>query len=145
MPTTADLFRSAVYDELRGKDDVLRPHWRSFIDQLSGINPDEYQARLASSRRMIRDNGVTYNVYDDVGGQARPWQLDILPFIISSADWAIIEAGILQRANLSNQLLADIYGEQKLITGGHLPPHLVVGHPQYLRALNGIVPAGGAH
>jgi uncharacterized circularly permuted ATP-grasp superfamily protein/uncharacterized alpha-E superfamily protein len=142
---TADLPKSAAYDELRVEGGTLRPHWRAFIDQLSAISPEEYQRRLASSRAMIRDNGVTYNVYDDVGGQARPWQLDVMPFIISSADWAVIEAGILQRADLANKLLADIYGEQELIAGGHLPPHLVVGHPQYLRALRGIKPPGGAH
>ena len=145
MSTTADLFKTTAYDELRGPNGALRPHWQRFIDQISRITPEEYQRGLASSRGMIRDNGVTYNVYDDVGGQARPWQLDIFPFVISSADWSVIEAGILQRANLANQLLADIYGEQKLIAGGHLPPHLVAGHPQYLRPLRGITPTNGAH
>ncbi len=146
MPTmTANIAKPVAYDELRGASGALRPHWQTFIDQVSGIGPEEYQHRLASSRSMIRDNGVTYNVYDDIGGQARPWQLDIFPFIISSADWSVIEAGILQRAHLANRILADIYGEQKLIAGGHLPPHLVVGHPQYLRPLRGILPGGGAY
>ncbi len=145
MSTTMNSAKISAYDELKSSSGALRPQWQKFIDEISGIGPEEYQHRLASSRRMIRDNGVTYNVYDDVGGEARLWQLDIFPFIISTADWNIIEAGMLQRAHLANLLLADIYGEQKLIADGHLPPHLVVGHPQYLRPLRGVSPGGGAY
>ena len=44
---------------------------------------------------MVRDNGVTYNVYDDARGPARPWQLDIVPFIIGADDWTAIEAAVI--------------------------------------------------
>ena len=76
----------------------------------------------------MQDNGVTYNVYDDRAGQARPWQLDIVPFILSSADWKKIEAAVIQRAMLADLLLRDVYGPQRLIArrraaaaSGHRP------------------------
>ena len=135
----------ARYDEMLDRAGLLRPQWQALARAFKQMTPQEYASRLASTRNMMRDNGVTYNVYDEAGGQARPWQLDIVPFVIGAADWAVIEAGIAQRARLSDLLLRDIYGPQTLIAGGHIPPHMVFGHPQFLRPLMGVEPAGGVH
>ena len=86
------------FDELRDGDGTVRPHWRDFARTLSQLSPEEFARRQASARATVQDNGVTYNVYDDRGGQARPWQLDIVPFILSSNDWKAIEAAVIQRA-----------------------------------------------
>ncbi len=135
----------ARFDELRDQDGTIRPHWRSFAKTLTRLSPEEFAKRRASAGAMVRDNGVTYNVYDETAGQTRPWQLDIVPFILSAADWRSIEAAVVQRARLADALLSDIYGEQRLIREGHLPPHLVYGHPQFLRPLVGAKPPGGVH
>ena len=112
---------------------------------LEALPREEYERRTAAAQATVRDNGVTYNVYDDSAGQARPWQLDIVPFILSQSDWKGIEAAVIQRAQLAELVLRDIYGAQKLIASGVLPPHLVTGHPQFLRPLSGVEPAGGVH
>jgi uncharacterized circularly permuted ATP-grasp superfamily protein/uncharacterized alpha-E superfamily protein len=124
---------------------ALRPQWQGLAREFGKLTPEDYASRVASMRGMVRDNGVTYNVYDDAGGRARPWQLDIVPFVIGAEDWAAIEKAIEQRARLADLLLRDIYGTQKLIAEAHLPPHLVLGHPQFLRPLMGVEPAGGVH
>ncbi|HJS45278.1 MAG TPA: circularly permuted type 2 ATP-grasp protein [Rhizomicrobium sp.] len=136
---------SAAFDELRDGDGQLRPHWRAFARTLANLSPEEFERRQASARATVQDNGVTYNVYDDRSGQARPWQLDIVPFILSSPDWKTIEAAVIQRAMLADMLLRDIYGPQRLIQEGVLPPHLVTGHPQFLRPLCGTRPARDVH
>lgn len=133
------------FDELKAPDGSLLPQWRALVAELAACEPGEFARRLATARRAIRENGVTYNVYDDAGGQARPWELDLVPFVLSAADWAAIEAGILQRARLAQALAADIYGPQRLIGANFLPPHLVLGHPQFLRPLLGVTPPGGVH
>jgi uncharacterized circularly permuted ATP-grasp superfamily protein/uncharacterized alpha-E superfamily protein len=133
------------YDELRDERGAIRSHWQPFVRALGAIAPEEYARRRASARAMVRDNGVTYNVYDESAGQARPWQLDIVPFILGADDWAVIEAAVLQRARLTDAILADVYGPQRLVAEGHLPPHLVMGHPQFLRPLVGAKPPGGVH
>jgi len=133
------------FDELRDAQGAVRPHWRAFAQTLSQLSPEEFERRQASARATVQDNGVTYNVYDDRGGQARPWQLDIVPFILSAGDWANIEAAVIQRANLADLLLRDIYGPQRLMREGVLPPHLVTGHPQFLRPLCGSMPAHNVH
>lgn len=129
------------YDELRDASGHVRPAWKPVMQALAGMPPGEYRRRHDAAQAMLRDNGVTYNVYDEQ--EPRRWCLDILPFVIAPADWARIEAGVAQRARLADALLADIYGPQRLIAEGHLPPHIVYGHPQFLRPLVGVEPAGG--
>ncbi|HUE64611.1 MAG TPA: circularly permuted type 2 ATP-grasp protein [Rhizomicrobium sp.] len=136
---------SARFDELRDVTGEIRPHWRAFARTLTSLSPGEFERRQASARATVQDNGVTYNVYDDRGGQARPWQLDVVPFILSSGDWTEIEAAVIQRAMLTDMILRDVYGPQALIRDGVLPPHLVTGHPQFLRPLCGARPALDVH
>ena len=145
MSELAEAKPAARFDELRDTTGGIRPHWRSFAKMLTGLSAEDYARRRASAGTMVRDNGVTYNVYDESAGQSRPWQLDIVPFIISAADWTQIETAVVQRAQLADLILRDVYGEQKLIASGHLPPHLVLGHPQFLRPLAGARPAGDVH
>jgi uncharacterized circularly permuted ATP-grasp superfamily protein/uncharacterized alpha-E superfamily protein len=135
----------ARFDELRDAAGEVRPHWRAFARTLTSLSPQEFERRQASARATVQDNGVTYNVYDDRGGQARPWQLDIVPFILSPGDWKQIEAAVIQRAMLADLILRDVYGSQQLIHDGVLPPHLVTGHPQFLRPLRGARPAHDVH
>ena len=135
----------ARFDELRDAAGEVRPHWAAFARTLSSLSPEEFERRQASARATVQDNGVTYNVYDERGGQQRPWQLDIVPFILSPADWTEIEAAVIQRALLADLILRDVYGPQQLIRDGVLPPHLVTGHPQFLRPLCGTHPAHDVH
>ena len=92
---------------------------------------------------MIHENGVTYNVYGDPQGMERPWELDPVPQVIGAAEWARLEAALAQRARLLDALLADVYGPQRLLVEGLLPPELVFAHPGFLRPCHGLeVPAG---
>lgn len=101
--------------------------------------------RAARLARQVRDNGVTYNVYADEGGPQRPWSLDLFPLIVSADGWAQIERGILQRMQVLEGVLTDVYGAQQLLQHGLLPPALIQGHPGYLRAMHGVAPPGGKH
>ena len=121
----------------------IDPHWHSFFDFLGAEGFADLNQRNVNLKRQIRDNGVTYNVYADANGPQRPWSLDLLPLIISPDDWAHIEAGIKQRTRLLNRIMADVYGPQSLLSRGLLPAALVQGHPGYLRAMQGVRPAGG--
>lgn len=141
------------FDELReapgGEDPAsrpgpLRPVWREFFQHLGPVQPAELDRRAGLLARQIREDGITYNVYSDGHGAANRWPLELLPFIVSRDDWAQIEPGIVQRARLLSQILQDVYGQQRLLREGLLPPALVFGNPGYLRPLQGIEPVGGA-
>jgi uncharacterized circularly permuted ATP-grasp superfamily protein/uncharacterized alpha-E superfamily protein len=148
MAKTAPLFgeeASGRYDEVLDPNGAVRPHWEQLALALTAMAPEEYQQRIDSAMRMVRENGVSYNVYDEGAGLGRIWQLDIAPFIVSADDWATIEAAVIQRARLANAILNDIYGAQRLLREGIVPAQLVLGHPQYLRALAGVRPPEGVH
>jgi uncharacterized circularly permuted ATP-grasp superfamily protein/uncharacterized alpha-E superfamily protein len=131
------------FDELLDDDGTVREHWRPLIDRLVADGPEAARRGVELARRLIVENGVTYNVYADPQGRDRPWALDPLPFLIPGAEWRRIEAGVQQRAQLLNALLADLYGPQELLLKGAIPPELAFGHPNYLWACRGLKPADG--
>ena len=134
--------RAGHFDELRGADGALRDAWRGFFDVLGADGFADLDRRLDVVARQIRENGITYTVYADEG-PARPWALDLLPFVVDDAEWQAIEAGVAQRAALFEAILDDVYGAQHLVAEGLLPAALVHGHPGYLRALHGVAVPGG--
>ena len=127
-----------IYDEMASAPGVFRPLWDDYIAALSGLGAEELARRWKAARQRIRENGVTYNVYGDPQGMHRPWSLDAIPILISPGEWRNLEAGLIQRARLLNWILADLYGDQKLLRGGHLPPAIVFGNPGFLRPCHGI-------
>ncbi len=131
------------FDELRSPAGELRPAWQQFFTHLGATGFADLDRRTAMLARQIRDDGVTYNVYQVDGGAQRPWSLDLLPLIIEADDWARIEAGVTQRARLLNAVMRDVYGPQRLLRDSLLPPALVYGSPGYLRPLAGCMPAEG--
>lgn len=124
---------SQRYDEMLAAPLVPRAHWEGLLEQLVVSTPDQMRRRVQYVDRQIHENGVTYNVYADPKGMDRPWELDVLPLIIAPEEWQVIEAAIAQRAKLLNLILADLYGEQRLLREGRLPPALVYGHAGFLR------------
>lgn len=126
------------YDELFAQDGAPRLHWQSLLTQLSEHGAAAMGNRVEGVARRIRENGVTYNVYADPMGIQRPWELDVLPFILPAEEWAWIEQAVQQRATLLNRILGDVYGDQALLADGLLPPALVHGHSGFLRPCHDI-------
>jgi len=137
-----------LWDEMRHADGQLRGSWRDFVRWLPPPAPgqgvaDEMDRRVAQVARQIRHDGITHNVFGEQGAAQRPWSLELLPLIIDTADWAVIEAGVVQRAALMQAMLADAYGPQHLLHEGLFPPALLLRHPGYLRSMRGVAPASG--
>ena len=77
-------------DEMLEPDGSLRAHWRPFVSIMDDLGREEILARSDQARRIIRENGVTHNVYGDSEGLARPWNLDLLPMLFQSAEWSVL-------------------------------------------------------
>src|SRR5436190_13913654 len=86
-----------VFDEMLAAGGELRPAWRPLIQALSEIDRAALADRWEQARRVIRENGVTYNVHGDPAGMSRPWELDALPLLVPAAEWNTIAAGLAQR------------------------------------------------
>src|SRR5258706_11013649 len=104
----------AAFDELLDPEGRLRPHYAKLIGALDEFSPAELDRRSEACRRLVQEQGITYNVYDDPRGMERPWQLDPIPFILAPGEWRALEAGLVHRAQLLNKILADCYGPQEL-------------------------------
>ena len=74
------------------------------------LGPDEINRRFAAADRYLRDSGVFYRVYEDPAGVERPWPLSHIPLLIEPSEWRQLEAGLIQRAELLEAVLADVYG-----------------------------------
>jgi uncharacterized circularly permuted ATP-grasp superfamily protein/uncharacterized alpha-E superfamily protein len=133
------------YDELLTDDDAPRAHWSAFMRSLAARQGPGVSDTLSLTEREIRENGITYNVYADPKGADRPWEVDPLPLVLPAEEWAQIEAGIAQRADLLNRVLADVYGPQELLRSGAIPPPVLFGHSGFLHPAQGIHPPGGVH
>jgi uncharacterized circularly permuted ATP-grasp superfamily protein/uncharacterized alpha-E superfamily protein len=137
-----------LHDQLASeaaRNDSLDSVWAQFITQLHNTDTQGLDERLASLNRQVHDNGITYNVYADDNGPQRPWALDLFPLLIDAQAWQHIEQGALQRMRLLEGIMADAYGEQRLVREGLLPAALLQGHPGYLPQLSGVAPVGGNH
>jgi uncharacterized circularly permuted ATP-grasp superfamily protein/uncharacterized alpha-E superfamily protein len=146
-PLLSDGYPETVgfYDEMFTAPGVLRPHWDTFINALSAQGAEELARRWQTARQRIRENGVTYNVYGDPLGIARPWNLDAIPLMIPPSEWSQLESGLIQRARLLNLILADLYGPQQLLRGGQIPPELVFANPGFWRPCHGIRVSGNTY
>jgi len=131
----------AVFDELIAKEGIPREHWRPFLEGLARLDPENLEQHWETAQRLIRENGITYNVYAGKEAEERPWQLDTVPLLIPEAEWRLLEKGLQQRSLLLNLILQDLYGPQSLLKEGWIPPALVFGNPHFLRACHGITPA----
>ena len=132
-----------IPDEMIGPDGAVRPHWQRLIEALDRLGPGELAHRFERADQYLRDAGVFYRKYDGAEGKERAWPLAHLPLVIDEGDWQVITAGLTQRADLLERLLADIYGPHELVRRGLLPPELIARNTEFLRPMVGIKPASG--
>lgn len=118
------------YDEVVAADGALRPAWRSIAASALEITGPQLRRVHRDIDRFLGDDGVTYG---RPGEPRSTWRLDPLPLVLSPQDWAPLEVGLAQRAELLNALLADLYGPRTVLADGVLPPELVYAHQGYLR------------
>ena len=134
-----------IFDEMMDHGGRVRAHWQPFLAMLAAFGAEEINRRFAAADRYLRGSGVFYRVYEDVAGIERPWPLSHVPLIVEPSEWKQLEAGVIQRAELLEAVLADAYGPSLLSRDGRLPAALIAGNPEFLRPMVGVAPPGGAH
>ncbi|MES2441717.1 MAG: circularly permuted type 2 ATP-grasp protein [Pseudomonadota bacterium] len=115
--------------------------WNAVFEELAGIAGESLEHARERAQRHADDIGTGFRIAGE--GEERPWPLSPVPLLIAESEWRGIAAGIAQRAQLVEKLLADIYGDGNLVRDGHIPAALVTGSPFFLRPLAGLVPPGG--
>ncbi len=96
-----------------------------------------YQRQQAANTAFL-NQGITFTVYGDDEGTERIWPYDLLPRIITSAEWETIERGLTQRITALNLFLKDVYHEGRILSDGTVPRWLIYSCQHYRREMRGV-------
>jgi uncharacterized circularly permuted ATP-grasp superfamily protein/uncharacterized alpha-E superfamily protein len=121
------------FDEVIGAGGSPRPHWKAFFEAFSALTFEEQARRQERLRRLVLENGIAHDLFAEPGSQ-QPWSIDLIPIVISPAEWALLERGLIQRAVLYDLIAKDFYGPQSLLKSSKVPPRLVFSDPAFLHA-----------
>lgn len=139
---------AAAHDEMWLPDPAVdgegqpRDFWRPLIHTLDRLGGAELERRRQEGRQLLRENGVTYNLYNQPEAPRRGWDLDPVPLLISQQEWQKTETALTQRAELFNLILRDLYGERRLLREGLMPAELVFRHSGFLRPCQSVTVPG---
>ena len=86
---------AAAFDEMLAPDGTVRPHWRGFVERFAALGPEGRAAAAESTRRLLRESGIAFNVYADPDDRAHAWRLDLVPVLLPEGEWDRLSAGIL--------------------------------------------------
>ena len=117
--------------------------WSAVFEELAALAGENLETARERAHRQAEDIGTGFRIAGE--GEERPWPLSPIPLLIAEAEWRGIAAGVAQRAEVMEAVLADIYGAGKLVADGHVPAAVVTGSPFFLRPLTNLVPPGGYH
>ncbi|KQV35061.1 MULTISPECIES: circularly permuted type 2 ATP-grasp protein [unclassified Rhizobium] len=132
-----------IADEMVDIDGNVRPVWQHLLSTIGRMDETELANRFARADRYLRDAGVFYRAYGSKENSERNWPLSHIPVLIDESEWDNLSKGLIQRADLLEKLAADLYGPNRLVSDGVLPPSLIAANPQFLRPMVGITPADG--
>src|ERR1700744_3543684 len=132
-----------IPDEYIAQDGAPRPVWTRFFEAFATLSPGEIERRFGTADRHLREAGVSYRAPGETAD--RMWPLSHLPLLIDEAEWRQLSAGIVQRAQLLEMVLGDLYGEGRLVADGAIPAAAIAGSNEYLRAVCGVKPPGGRY
>jgi uncharacterized circularly permuted ATP-grasp superfamily protein/uncharacterized alpha-E superfamily protein len=127
-----------LLDDARDANGAIKPQWEYLLNSLRDLGPEAVAEREFKARRILRDDGANYNLYGEENQPGSTWDLDPVPHIIGSEDWARIESGLQERAELLNLVLRDFYGPRTLLRQGALPAEALYCHGGFLRACQGL-------
>ncbi len=150
-PRLGDAAEAIPYEPMPGRFDECftpsgkpHPHTRAMVESLNRLGREHLQASAERRDAIFMQRGITFDATGPDGQtRDRPFPLDLIPRIISAAEWDFISNGVRQRVQALNRFVADVYGEREIVRDGIIPWRLVVTRPGFARAAHGLKPPGG--
>jgi uncharacterized circularly permuted ATP-grasp superfamily protein len=119
-------FTDRPFDEMHDDGRSIRPPYRRYASWLHSLDIDDLARRHEQADVLFRRLGITFNVYGAEGGVERLIPFDVVPRILSAAEWDIISRGVIQRVEALNAFLDDLYNDQAILKAGIVPPDLIL-------------------
>jgi uncharacterized circularly permuted ATP-grasp superfamily protein len=133
-------------DELLGRDGVPRPHAASLIEALQRMGPAALSAAGERRDAIFMQQGITFEVSGSDGERRdRAWPLDLVPRVITAAEWTTIKRGLAQRIRALNAFVDDVYHAHEIVRAGIVPWSLIVSRPSFARPVHGVRAPGGVY
>ena len=133
------------FDEMWAGENAPREAYRGFHDWYAAENPARLRKKQREAEDLFRLTGITFNVYGNAEMEERLIPFDIIPRIVSGADWDRLTAGIDQRVRAINAFLHDIYHGQEILRAGIVPEHMISQNDAFLPQMLGVEPPGGVY
>jgi uncharacterized circularly permuted ATP-grasp superfamily protein len=133
-----DYFLDHAYDEMFEPNGEIREHYKLLLHTFTDLPQEELMRRKHSADMSFLTQGITFTVYGKNEGTERIFPYDMLPRIITGAEWDVIERGLIQRITALNLFLRDVYNEGKILSDGFVPRELVYSCPQFRREMRGL-------
>ncbi len=133
------------FDEVIAEEGTPRPHYDKLLERFAEFSADDIRARREIVNIFFRNQGITFTVYGVEEGIERIFPFDLIPRVIPSTEWSMIERGLEQRITALNLFLHDIYHDQKILKDKVVPPELVLGSEHFRREFVGVNPPRGVY
>jgi uncharacterized circularly permuted ATP-grasp superfamily protein len=133
-------------DELLDEDGAPRPHAGSLIETLQRLGPEALQAAGRRRDTIFMQQGITFEIAGSDGERRdRAWPLDLVPRVLTAAEWTAIKRGLAQRIRALNAFVDDVYHAHEIVRAGIVPWSLVVSRPSFARPVHGVRAPGGVY
>ena len=126
------------YDEMFDASGVPRPHYAEMFDRLRELPADELRKRKQAGDLSFLHQGITFTVYGRAEGTEQIFPNDMLPRLLTAAEWSVIEKGLEQRITALNHFLKDVYHDGKIFADGIVPREAVFTCKHYRRQMRGL-------
>jgi uncharacterized circularly permuted ATP-grasp superfamily protein len=127
-----------AFDEMFAAKDELRELYGPLLEHFAALPQDEVQRRKQAADLSFLNQGITFTVYGREEGTEKIFPYDLLPRIITSAEWAKVERGLTQRITALNLFLKDIYNEGRILNDGIVPREIVYSCQHFRRQMTGL-------
>ena len=131
------------FDEMFGEPSQPRPAASALVQLIDALPEGELLRRQRSAERALLNMGITFNVYGDKAGTEKIFPFDLVPRIVSAADWSVIERGLKQRIHALNLFIDDVYHDQRIVKDGVVPLEILRSAGSFRPACVGMRPPHG--
>jgi uncharacterized circularly permuted ATP-grasp superfamily protein len=126
-----------AFDEMKGSDGRVRPAYTELAAWLGEVRPDVLDYRRREAELLFRRIGITFAVYGEADAQERLIPFDVIPRLLSAAEWDLLRRGLEQRVKAINLYLRDHYGRREILRAGIVPDDMVFQNPVFRPEMNG--------
>ncbi|USA38640.1 circularly permuted type 2 ATP-grasp protein [Pelagerythrobacter marinus] len=135
----------ATFDEMRAGDGAVRPAYRDYLNWYEDQESRFLMGKHRDAEIAFRRTGITFNVYGEDEAEERLIPFDMVPRIITAAEWRRLTRGIEQRVSALNAFIHDLYHRQEIVRAGRIPQRVLRDNAAWLPNMVGFTPPGGVY